>query len=258
MLAERWNHYVHGTMDKFRRGDRTAADLVDPWLHRDRHRLLRLTDPVTWVQRDRRRRLLALMEGLDGERVPGDVVELGVYRGGTAAVLGRACAASPLDRRLWLFDSFEGLPAPGPEDGEEAARFAGGRADASLEPIAARIGNAELACVGTREQVEGFLLGPAGLDRSRVEFVQGWYQDTLPHAEVGQVALLHVDCDWYAGVKLALDTLYDSVVPGGWVVIDDYGDWPGAARALHEFLGSRSIEAPLERVGHTQASFRKP
>jgi O-methyltransferase len=75
---------------------------------------------------------------------------------------------------------------------------------------------------------------------------------------VERIALLHVDCDWYAGVKLALETLFDRVPSGGWVVIDDYGDWPGAARALHEFLGARSLDAPLQRVGHTQASFRKP
>jgi O-methyltransferase len=258
VLAERWNHYVVGTVEKFRRGDLTPADLVDPLVRRERHRLMRLTDPVTWVQRDRRRRLLELVARLDREAVEGDVVELGVYRGGTAGVLGRACQSSRFNRRLWLFDSFQGLPAPGPEDGDEAAAFAGGRADGSLEPIETRIGNADFACVGTREEVERFLFGPAGLDRAAVRLVEGWYQDTLPHAEVERIALLHVDCDWYAGVKLALETLYERVSPGGWIVIDDYGDWPGAARALHEFLGSRSVDAPLERVGHTQASFRKP
>lgn len=242
----------------WRRGDRTPADLVDPVLHRDRHRLMRLTDSVTWVQRDRRRRLLDLMGKLDHDGVEGDVVELGVYRGGTAGVLGQACQASPLDRRLWLFDSFQGLPAPTAEDGAAAAEFAGGRADGSLDPIEADIGNSQLACVGTREDVEGFLFGPAGLDRAHVELVEGWYQDTLKDPPVERIALLHVDCDWYAGVKLALETLFDRVPSGGWVVIDDYGDWPGAARALHEFLGARSLDAPLQRVGHTQASFRKP
>jgi O-methyltransferase len=257
VLAEPSN-YVRRTVDRFRRGDLTAVDLVDSLLNRERYRLMRLTDDHTWVQRDRRRRLLELAQLLDDERVLGDAVELGVFRGGTAAVLGRACAASPLRRRLWLFDSFQGLPAPGPEDGAEAARLAGGRTDGALEPIASEAGSRELACVGTREEVEGFLFASVGLDPASVVLVEGWYQDTLPAAEVERIALLHVDCDWYAGVKLALETLYDRVSSGGWVVIDDYGDWPGAARALHEFLGSRSIDVPLQRVGHTQASFRKP
>lgn len=235
--------------DEFKRGNLQTADFLDPVLNRRRHRLMRMTDDATMVGRERRRRLLAHMESLDADGVGGDVVELGVYRGGTAAVLGKACAASNMKRRLWLFDSFEGLPEPRSEDGLEAARYAAGRVGGKAESIG--------ECVGTRVEVERLLFESAQLDPSGVTLVEGWYQHTLGKVEIESIALLHLDCDWYESVQLALETLYERVVPGGWVVLDDYGEWRGARLALHEFLGSRSIASPLHRGGHTQAAFRK-
>src|SRR2546421_5658767 len=227
----RWLRRADDLRYEIKQGNLEAADVLDPLVNRSRWRLMQLTDDATMVGRERRRRLLNLATELDERHVEGDLVELGTYKGGTAAVLGKACAASPYSRHLWLFDSFEGLPEPRPEDGVEAAEYAGGRTDGKIKPIG--------ECVGTREEVEGFLFGPAGLDPGDVTLVQGWYQDTLPKAEVGPIAFLHLDCDWYESVQLALDSLYDDVVPGGCVVLDDYGEWPGASKALHEFLDAR-------------------
>jgi len=101
--------------------------------------------------------------------------------------------------------------------------------------------------------VERFLFGPAGLDSRSVTLVEGWYQETLADPAVDSIALLHLDCDWYESVKLAIDALYDRVNPGGCIVLDDYGRWPGARRALHEAMAARGIDPTLHRVGHTQA-----
>src|SRR5436309_6800426 len=229
----RWLRRADDLRYEIKQGNFEAADLFDPLLNRPRWRLMRMTDDATMVGRERRRRLLKLAQQLDADGVEGDFVELGTFKGGTAAVLGRAAAGSPYSRHLSLFDSFEGLPEPRAEDGAEAARYAGGKTDGKTRPIG--------ECVGTREEVEGFLFGPAGLERGDVTLVQGWYQDTLPTAEMGPIALLHLDCDWYESVQLALNALYDDVVPGGCVVLDDYGEWPGASKALHEFLDARGI-----------------
>jgi O-methyltransferase len=74
-----------------------------------------------------------------------------------------------------------------------------------------------------------------------VHIVPGWFEDTLAGASVDQIALLHIDADWYESVKLALDTFYDQVVPGGFVVVDDYNVWEGCNRALADFLDERQL-----------------
>jgi O-methyltransferase len=202
------------------------------------------------VTRNRRRKLLSLMKELDDREVPGDVVELGVFKGGTAGVLGSACADSPFDRHLWLYDSYQGLPEPLPEDGPEAEGWAQGETGGRTIPIN--------GCVGTRTEVENFLFEEMGLNRQSVTLIEGWYQDTLADAKVESVGLLHVDCDWYESVKLSLDAFYDQVAAGGCIVLDDYGRWPGAKQALDEALAERKVSPEIHRVGSAQAYFWKP
>jgi len=98
-------------------------------------------------------------------------------------------------------------------------------------------------------------------------FVQGWFDQTLPvhRQHIGPIALLRVDGDWYASVRCCLENLYDQVVDGGLVVLDDYYAWDGCAIATHEFLGSRRLAHRLEGVlghsageeGYQTALFRK-
>ncbi|MBV9355241.1 MAG: class I SAM-dependent methyltransferase [Chloroflexi bacterium] len=170
------------------------------------------------------------------EGVPGDVVECGVAQGGTAAVLARAVRAS--SRTVWLYDSFEGLPPPEAVDGAAAGQYVG-------------------TCRGTLGEVQT-TLARAGVRGERTRLVKGWFEDTLPNAEVSQIALLHVDGDWYRSVRTCLESLYDRVAPGGVVVIDDYGHWPGCRLATDDFLRERQIRTPLVRVDSARRYFRKP
>jgi hypothetical protein len=85
---------------------------------------------------------------------------------------------------------------------------------------------------------------------SYTEFVPGWFDETLPaHRErIGPVAILRLDCDWYSSVRACLDNLYDQVVDGGFVVVDDYYAYDGCAVAVHEFLGQRRLAHRIEGV----------
>ena len=140
----------------------------------------------------------------------GDLVECGCFRGGSAAMMGLCCPK----RRLWLFDSFEGLPPASEVDGRRAQQWTG-------------------ACRSSEDEIRGFL-EDEGL--SRFKMVKGWFKDTLPPAKPEQIAVLHIDVDWYESTKSCLEGLYDRVVPGGVVQIDDYQSWPGARKAVDEFL----------------------
>ena len=171
--------------------------------------------------------------------IAGDVVECGCARGGSAALMALTLRQLGSQRKLWLFDTFEGLPAPSLQDPdfEIADLFTG-------------------TCVGTLREVRGLFdrLGVAG----DVTFVKGLFQETLPITPIRRIALLHIDGDWYESVKVCLDSLYDKVVPGGVIQFDDYGYWEGARKAVDEFLETQGIQAPLQRLDYSGRFLIKP
>lgn len=158
------------------------------------------------------RTLMRLASELERAAVPGAIVDCGVWNGGSSILLSLGAPS----RQVWAFDSFAGLPAPGELDGADSAGWEG-----------AYRGSAERVAEGFRRFA----------DPERLHIVAGWFADTFPTAldEIGEVALLHVDADWYESVKLALETFYPRVSGGGLVVIDDYTSWAGARRATDEF-----------------------
>jgi O-methyltransferase len=188
----------------------------------------------TMLSSRRGRALYRLARHVVDDEIDGALVDCGVWNGGSSIILG---VAAP-KRRVWAFDSFEGLPEPGPEDGARSAGLAGD-------------------CRGAEEKLRaGF---EAMADPARLEVRKGWFEDTLRPAaeEVGPVALLHCDGDWYESVRLTLDVFLPLVVPGGFVLIDDYGTWPGARRATDEARAAAGERAPLKRVDHTGRYWRK-
>jgi hypothetical protein len=144
-----------------------------------------------------------------------------------------------LHRRLWLFDTFEGLPAPTQQDPDYAIAdlFTGD-------------------CLGTLDEVKNLF---ERLHVSEdIQFVKGMFQDTLAATPIPAISLLHVDGDWYESVKACLENLYEKVTPGGVIQLDDYGYWKGARRAVDEFLQGRGIRAPLRRLDYSGRSLLKP
>jgi len=79
-----------------------------------------------------------------------------------------------------------------------------------------------------------------------VHIVAGWFHETLPRAPIAQVALLHIDADWYESVKACLERFYDALAPGALVVLDDYHEWPGCRAAFEDFVRARSLKLPLK------------
>ena len=185
-------------------------------------------------------------EVVDGG-VPGDLVECGVWRGGSAFLMAAVLdMVGDGDRRVWLFDSFEGLPPPEDVDGPGAAAYARDRDSPSYHD------NCRAGLEEVRANARSF-----GVEH-RTELVAGWFEDSLPAARerVGPIALLRLDCDWHSSVTTCLETLYDQVSPGGIVIVDDYYTWDGCALAVHEFLGRRSLTHRLHEAAGV-AYFRK-
>ncbi len=191
----------------------------------------------TMVGPERIQNLSRLAQRIEDEQLPGDVVECGVYKGGTAAILARLATHSRLPRTVWLFDAFQGMPPATAADGPEAPSW---------------VGN----LVSSPRRVER-LLRRTGADLSRVRIVPGLFSDTFPSVHIPQIALLNIDADWYESVKLCLETFYNAVVPRGFISIDDYGDWPGCRRAVDEFFQSRRLSFPLHLVDAEARWFQK-
>src|SRR6267154_1350580 len=205
-----------------KRGRRRQRKLVE-------QRFARLIRKNTVVTQDRLRSLARLAQQLEDAQIPGDFIECGVYKGGTAALLARTATHSRLPRKLWLFDLFTGMPPSTVAHGPEARRWVG-----TLKSSAPRVER---------------LLPCTGANLSRVRIIPGLFHQTFPTVRIPQIALLNIDADWYESVKLCLYSFYDSVVPRGFISFDDYGSWPGCRLAVDEFFHSRGLTCTPHPVG---------
>lgn len=182
--------------------------------------------------------------------IEGDFAELGVARGGCASLLGMSAfekGAPP--RKLWLFDSYEGLPEPGERD-----FVASGDTGDHVRPLP------KGSCFGALEEVRWLTLEKFGLPEDRIEFVQGWFENTVPATrdQIAKLAILRIDGDWYESTKVCLEGLFGKVQSGGVVIIDDYDSCIGAKRAVDEFVSTNSIDVELISDGRGGRWFRRP
>jgi AraC-like DNA-binding protein len=199
--------------------------------------LFRKVKPLTMCSYARLLNLHRAVLYVEEKQIPGDMVECGVARGGSAAMM--ALTLNSDSRKLWMFDTFQGLPEPSQEnpDYRIASLYTG-------------------TCRGSLEEVRASLR-LLGIDKNAV-LVPGLFQQTLPHCGVESIAVLHVDGDWYESVRATLENLYDRVSTGGIIQFDDYGHWAGARRAVDEFVKSRGITQALERIDFSGRQLTKP
>jgi O-methyltransferase len=180
--------------------------------------------------------------------IEGSIVECGVARGGSAALMALNEAAAGSRRELWLFDSYEGLPEPTADDLRDNAT------GQHVRPLP------KGSCLGTFDEVAKLLFETLALDRKNIQMVKGWFDSTLPvmRDDVGSISVLRIDADWYESVRCCLDNLYDQVRTGGYVIIDDYGSCFGAQKAVDELLLQRGLAVELFSDGRGGCHFVKP
>jgi O-methyltransferase len=168
--------------------------------------------------------------------VPGDLIETGVWRGG-ATIFMRAILAAygDVERQVWVADSFRGLPKPDPEQWPAEA----GDDHWTSEKLA----------VSAEEVRANF--ARYGLLDDRVQFLIGWFKETLPTAPIDRLAVLRLDGDMYGSTMEALEALYPKLSPGGYVIVDDYGAVPQCKEAVTDFRTAHGIIDPMETVDWT-------
>lgn len=173
--------------------------------------------------------------------IPGDLIETGVWRGGSVIFMRAVLEAyGEVTRNVWVADSFQGLPRPDPTAYPADEGMDWSHVDylaVSLETVKSNFAR-------------------YGLLDDRVRFLPGWFRDTLPTAPIERLAVLRLDGDLYESTMVALRALYPKLSPGGYVIIDDY-EIESCRRAVDDFRRSEDIGTPIREIDWTGVYWRR-
>lgn len=195
----------------------------------------------TMVSMQRLDNLQQLVTTVLQEDVPGDLIETGVWRGGSCIFMKAILAVhGDSTRRIFVADSFAGLPKP---NAEQYPSDAGDKHHVH-----------DFLAISKEQVEENFR--KYGLLDDRVVFLKGWFKDTLPAAPIEQLALMRLDGDMYESTMDALVHLYPKLSAGGFCIIDDYA-LAGCQKAVDDFRTREKITAPLVEIDHTGRFWRK-
>jgi O-methyltransferase len=177
------------------------------------------------------------------EGIAGDLIETGVWRGGaTIFMRGILKAYGVRNRKVWVADSFEGLPKPNPEKYPADA----GDQHHTYNPVSA------ISLEEVKSNFEKY-----GLLDEQVCFLKGWFKDTLPKASIGELAVVRLDGDLYESTTDALTTLYPKLNAGGYLIVDDFHVVPGCRKAVEDYRAAHKIEEPIQEIDGVGTYWRR-
>jgi O-methyltransferase len=183
--------------------------------------------------------------------IPGAIVECGVWRGGSILIMIRVLQSLGVDDRdVYLFDTFEGMTLPTDRDTsafDEPALQTWRTAEAVDEKPWAEMFDEEFFDL---ERLRELVLGTR-YPSERIHFVEGRVEDTLPGNAPSDVSVLRLDTDWYESTKHELIHLFPRLAAGGVLIIDDYGHWEGARRAVDEYFQGAGRPLLFSRIDYT-------
>lgn len=203
--------------------------------------------PFTKTSLERMAALINIVNYVVQNRIPGDIAECGVWRGGSMIIVARTLMAlGDRTRNLYLYDTFEGMSAPTEHD----KSFDGVAANLQLAQDQDRRNG--IWCEASLEDVKANLTA-TGYPAERIFFIKGKVEETIPASPhiPSAIALLRLDTDWYESTKHELVHLYPRLNPKGVLLIDDYGHWQGARKAVDEYFAGGKQAVYLHRIDNT-------
>ena len=201
--------------------------------------------PFTMTSPERVKALLDSLKYIAKHKIVGDIVECGVWKGGSAMAILKQLAMYNEYRNLWLYDTFQGMSEPTDNDVDM-------RGDSAKEKLLYE--KKEESWVWAYSAIEEVKKNVFSVSypKERIKFVIGKVEDTLISGDLPEkISLLRLDTDWYESTKVELEVLYPRVVEGGVIIIDDYGHWQGCKLAVDEYLEKNSIKVLLNRIDYT-------
>lgn len=243
MLKELIRQTIQRTgYDLIRRGPERRGippDIVEP----DRT-IIGAVKPFTWTSNERLISLINAVRFVVRNRIDGDFVECGVWKGGSTMAAALALIdEGDAGRELYLYDTFEGMSEP-----TDADRNHDG------VPAASILENTPMGegfwCRSPLDEVKENLES-TGYPAEKIHYVKGKVEDTIPANLPGKISILRLDTDWYESTRHELLHLFPLLADGGFLIIDDYGYWEGARKAVDEFLATSAKKYFLHRIDST-------
>ncbi len=217
----------------------TKISHVDPIIDNDEKftRVYEKCKDYTMTSKERMYALYKAVEYIVNSKLPGDFVECGVWRGGSAMLMAHTLLQmGEADRKIYLYDTFEGMPEPTEVDYVVS--------DTRIRAVDRwkkdQKGDYNKWCFSPLPEVKGNMLS-TGYPESNIIFVKGKVEDTIPETIPPQIALLRLDTDLYDSTKHELIHLFPLLTENGVLIIDDYGFWAGTKKAVDEYFADKPI-----------------
>jgi hypothetical protein len=234
---------------------KVKKNFIDPYYDLDSNRkdILEIANKYSMTGGPRLAQLIQAVDHISKHKIKGDIVECGVWRGGSMLAVAQTLKLNnDTDRKLFLFDTYEGMNKPTIHD----KNVKGIDAIIKFDQLKFNDESSDY-CYADIDDVKK-TLSLANYPKDNLNFIKGQVEKTLPDVNIGPIALLRLDTDWYESTKHELIHLYNQLVSGGILIIDDYGYWEGAKKAVDEFFEERGINIFLGRIDDTGRIAVKP
>ena len=195
---------------------------------------------------ERRLALIQAVNYIIKNKIAGDIVECGVWKGGSIMIIVKTLLElKSYDKELYLFDTFEGMPKPTEFDVSYKDKLAIKEfEDQKIDNNSSDWLRIEL------DEVKKNVFS-TGYNKEKFHFIKGKVEDTIPKNSPKTISILRLDTDWYDSIRHELIHLFPRLVKGGVIIIDDYGFWKGAKKAADEYFEENNISILLNRIDTT-------
>ena len=191
--------------------------------------------------------LIHAVSYLSKNKIFGNIVECGVWRGGSMMTVAKTLIENnDLDRDLFLCDTFDGMPSPDPELDTDLNQVVASEYMSKHE----KSENDYIWAFSQIEKVKANMMS-TGYDTSRIHYLEGLVENTLPDERIQDIALLRLDTDFYSSTAHEMNILFPKLVKGGVLIIDDYGHWGGARKAVDYYLIENAVQIHLVRIDYS-------
>lgn len=205
-----------------------------------------LAKPYTMTSFDRMYAAYKAAEYVVNAKIEGDIVECGVWRGGSSMIMAlKLSAMKSFDRDLYMYDTYEGMSEPTKEDVD----LSGVHSSERLSKEDKFKGNNVWCYAGLDEVKQNMLKTKYPMDK--IKFIKGKVEDTIPGTIPSKISILRLDTDWYSSTKHEMQHLFPLLSKNGILIIDDYGHWQGSKQAVDEYFKEFGIVPFLHRVDYT-------
>lgn len=205
-----------------------------------------MAHPFTMTSPERIFALIEAVQYIERHHIEGSIVECGVWKGGSmVAAIETLKKVGNLSRTLYLYDTYEGMSEPTADDLDHAKNDA-----KTLLQNRKKTEDDQIWAYSPLSAVQKNLLSTR-YPADQIHFIKGKVEETIPGTIPERIALLRLDTDWYESTKHELEHLYPLLSKGGILIIDDYGHWAGARKAVDEFFSKQTEPYLLQRIDDT-------